>query len=814
MKRKLLTASAVTSYIFTVIYALVTAAFYSVSEKIYVLFLVLMVVSICLGLYNESLKKELIKNENKLSKRDNIILIVLTVLSVINFPACIFNLLALTYNKEDKYVQVINPNYKEEVEKKEKSIFKSTPFILTTIALVGIIGFSVIGNRVETLNGTVTVTDHKLTKKETDEYNRNQPLNGTSYTIDDPEVSVAYTVYRPDDATSTNPYPVVFVVPGFTRTKATMSQYAVELARRGSVVFTIDPGSQGATTHGGYEADENGEYILDADGNKVQNSYSVARSGMGYLLQYVYNNVETFDYIDRDAIGLVGHSAGGGDAAKLTADFAGDTYETSIVKALYISGYIKTSAANVFNKLRCNTAMSYAKYDEGEFRYQDENQAYEVIALRFINEVNSKTNGANGRFDTFIHDYEYGSIEDGTYRIIHNEETNHCFEMYDGKSIANTIDFFKKTLKLDTKLENDSQIWFVKEASNGLALVSAFMLILSLVCLIVNYVPFMKSLKVAGEARLAKEREIKETYSLDLYTTQTSTVKKKDMTFGKRVLLWLPTILTAIIACLDYIPLARLSMDIFPDAAGNVYTYFFPARMMNAVFLWAVVNGAIGLVVWVLTGVLENVYYIVYSKITGKENLADWGKFKGLMVKPMDLLKSLGMAVVLFFVFYGVLQVVYMTTHQDFRFMLISASPLQGRFIMTWLIYLAGFYVFYLSNSIRVNLGIAREGWKEWQVMLVGGLANSLGLVFMIIINYIPYFTQGTVFFGYYSATDLSEMWLYINMVFGLIPMMFILPIFNRIVYKKTGNVYAGALLWCMIFIMMSLSASISFIPM
>ena len=114
MKRKLLTASAVTSYIFTVIYALVTAAFYSVSEKIYVLFLVLMVASICLGLYNESLKKELIKNDNKLSKRDNIILIVLTVLSVINFPACIFNLLALTYNKEDKYLMVVNPEYREE----------------------------------------------------------------------------------------------------------------------------------------------------------------------------------------------------------------------------------------------------------------------------------------------------------------------------------------------------------------------------------------------------------------------------------------------------------------------------------------------------------------------------------------------------------------------------------------------------------------------------------------------------------------------------------------------------------------------------
>ena len=813
MKKKLLTTSSVISYIFTFIYAFITALFFSVNESIYWLFLVFMLISICIGLYNQTLKHELRENNNEFTKKGKITLIVLTCISIINFPACIFNLLALTHKLEDKYVVSVNPNYQEPV-KKERPILKSAPFILTIIALVCIVIFGVVGNVVETVGGTVEVKDHTLTKEDTDEYNRNQPLNGTSYTIDDPSVSIAYTVYRPKEATSTNPYPVVFVVPGFTRTKATMSQYAIELARRGAVVFTIDPGSQGATTYGGYEADENGDYILDKDGNKTQNSYSVARSGMGYLLQYVYNNVENFDYIDRDAIGIVGHSAGGGDAAKLTADFAGATYEESIVKALYISGYIKTSAANVFAQLRCNTAMSYAKYDEGEFRYQDENQAYEVVALRFINEVNSKTNGANGKFTEFIHDFEYGSIDEGTYRIIHNEETNHCFEMYDGKSISNTINFFRQTLKMDTDLDDTAQVWFVKETANGLSLVSAFMLVLALVCLIVKYVPFMKSLSVAGEERLASEKVLAEAYSTDPYVIATTDTPKRTMTFGKRLLFWLPMILTAIIACLDYIPLARLSMDLFPDAAGNVYTYYFPARMMNAVFLWAVVNGAVGLLVWVLTTVGENVFYIIYSKITGKECKADWSKFKGLKVKPMDLLKSLGLAIMLFLVFYGVLQIVYMTTHQDFRFMLISASPLQGRFIVTWLIYLAGFYVFYLSNSIRVNLGIAREGFKEWQVMLIGGLANSLGLAFILIINYFPYFSTGTVFYGFYSATDLSEMWLYINMIFGLIPMMFILPIFNRIVYKKTGNVYAGALLWCMIFIMMSLSASISFIPM
>ena len=51
-------------------------------------------------------------------------------------------------------------------------------------------------------------------------------------------------------------------------------------------------------------------------------------------------------------------------------------------------------------------------------------------------------------------------------------------------------------------------------------------------------------------------------------------------------------------------------------------------------------------------------------------------------------------------------------------------------------------------------------------------------------------------------------------MVFALVVMMFLLPIFNRIFYKLTGNVWTGALACCMIFIMMTISASVSYIPM
>ena len=813
MKHKYLRTASVFSYIASALYGVITSLFFSLSMNIFWMFLIFGLICLLIGLYSESIIYRLDDN-NALIKKDFIALIVITCLSIISPLSFLFNVLTLC-NKKDSLTKVIyNDEYVEPV-KKERKWYQKSCFIVLIVALSGITISSISGHLFETSGGSVIVKDGSISKKESDAYIKGNPLNGVSYTIDDPSVSISYTLYKPKKAASSNPFPVVFVVPGFTRTKATMSQYAIELSRRGNVVFTIDPGSQGSTTYGGYEIDETtGEYVLDSNGNKIQNSYSVARSGLGYLLSYVYNNIDDFDYIDRDRIGVIGHSAGGGDACKLAADFAGETYEQSIIKALYISGYIKTSAANVFYKLRCNAVLSYAKYDEGSFRYQDENQAYEVIALRFINEVNSKSSSANGTFDSFIQDFDYGDFSKGTYRIIHHSEINHCFEMYYPESLTEASNFFRRALNGSTNLKDSSQIWLGKELSNGFALVFAFMMIISLTSVVIEFVPFMKSLKKEVELHKEDEKDQAILYSNSAKIRRKSTSKRIDKGFGKRLLFWLPMVLTAIIACLDFIPIARLSMDVFVDAAGNIYTFYFPSRMMNAVFLWALVNGTIGIVIWVLIPLLENLYYFIMHKFFKKENKVDWSKFKLLKVNPINLLKSLGFAIVLFFVFYGVLQLIYVLTHQDFRFMLISASPLNARFIVTWLIYIGGFFIFYFSNSIRVNLSIAREGFKEWQVMLIGALANSIGLIFILVINYFVYFKTGTVYYGYYSSSDTNEMWLYVNMVFPLIVMMGILPIFNRLSYKKFGNVYAGAALWCFIFIMMSLSASISFIPM
>ncbi|MCQ3035735.1 MAG: hypothetical protein MJ248_05955 [Bacilli bacterium] len=790
MKSKYLRLASIFEYVAAGIYAVITALFYSVSEKIFILFLILGVLSLCLGLYTESLIQKARKNQcNKIE------MIVVTVLSTLGVVSLVFMVLALLDKKEEQPL-VIDEVVKEP---KTKKWYQKTCFIVAVASLAGIVATSVSGHLVETSGGAVVVKDGRLGKAESDAYIAGKPKLASTQTTDfalkDPTVSYSYTCYRPKNASDSNKLPVVFICPGFTRTKATMTQYAVEFSRRGAVAFTIDPGSQGSSTYAGY--------TTNSDGTKTQNGYASNYSGMGTLLSYVYNNTDEFNFIDRDKIGIIGHSAGGGDSTKLTAELSGATYEESIIKSIFISGYIKNSAINAFSKLRCNAVLSYGKYDEGSYRYQDEIESFEVAAATFIAKCYGNEN-SSVTANNFEIDHEYGDMANGTYRLVLHEDMNHCFDMYSPKAIKSATNFFRRTLSFNTSIKDGNQTWFGKEISNGLGLAFGFSLTIALLGVVVEFVPFMKSLKVAAAKR--EEDEKAAAYKYDVKRGE----ERVDRGIAKRLLFWLPMVLTAIIACLDFIPCARLGMDVFADAEGNIFTTNFPARMMNAVYLWALINGSIGILIWVLTTVGENLVYI----LMGKKDKVDWSKFKSLGCKPLDLLKSLGLALVLYGVFYGIIQLSYMSLHQDFRFMLISAAPLNKRMFLTCLMYIPGFYIFYFSNSLRVNLGIAREGFKEWQVLLIGALANSLGLVFILVINYWVYFKTGTVFYGAYSATDSSDMWLYVNMVFGLIVMMFILPIFNRLAYKKTGNIYSGALLWCMIFIMMSISASISHLPM
>ncbi len=799
-KAKLLKAAAICSYVFTALWFVVAACFFALSNNLYWMFAVFALITLYDGFVIMSIRDNM--NSVEFNEKQNITLLVCGILCVLSPVSLVLCEIAYLGKFEDKIVsdKIATATKAETTTETTKKVFFRKPsFIVMCCALVAIFLFSFAAMCFETSGFSVSVSDFTLTREMTLSYNEGK-IHGKQYVIGeetdvDGNVSVgsyAVTMYVPNTATEENPAPVVFVLPGFTRTKATMAQYCIELSRRGAVVFTLDPGAQGSTT---------------------ANSTAGA-NGVEYLVQYVYNNSDDFKFCDKNRFGAIGHSAGGGNVITLAADMAGDSYQNSIIKAVYNSGYIKISAANKFAKLNCNAAMSYAYYDEGAFRYQTDTTAVEVISKRFINEVA----GSAEKYDTVEWDKDYGDMTNGTYRVVHRELINHCFEMYDALSIANTIDFFNRSLAMGSGLSNDSQIWFGKEFFNGLSLAAAFTFILALCGVLMN-TPFFATLKNGGKAKAAEGAGA----GAEVAAVQTEVqplVTPVSNSIAHKVILWSTMILTAIIACLDYIPLANLSIEVFPVSnLASVFTYVFPARMINAILLWALINGAIGLVIFFATTALENLYEYIVFKAKGTTPHYDWSKFEAIKIRGngwknvlFNVLKTLLLPVIFFGSFYFLVQLTYWCFHQDFRFMLVSAAPLNARMFVSMLEYAPIIFVFYISNSIRVNCSIGREGWKEWKVMLVGALANSLGLAFILLINYVCYFVTGTPFYGYWGNNN--EVWLFVNMVFGLVVMMFLLPIFNRIFYKQTGNVWVGAITCCLIFIMMTISASVSYIPL
>ena len=809
LKKKLLKAASVCSYAFTALWFVVAACFFALSDALYWMFAVFALVSLYSGFVVTSVREK--AESVTLAKKENIKLLVCWILSIVCPPAFVLNGLAYFRNKEDEIVTVrrnveaeasaqeepaLNVSQKPKTNK-VKAFCKKKRFITTCVSLGLIFIFGFCGMLFETSGFSVEVKDFTLTREMTEKYGKEE-----DFVITD-EAEYSATMYKPKTATEENPAAVVFVLPGFTRTKATMAQYCIELSRRGFVVFCMDPGAQGGTT----------APVKDED------NYSSTKgaNGVEYLVQYVYNNTDDYNFCDKTRFGAVGHSAGGGNVCTLASDMAGKNYEESIIKSVYISGYIKSSSIAKYKDLRCNAAMSYAYYDEGAFRYRtDADEPLEVAGLKFINNVNGENTNS---YSELSYDYGYGDMSDGTYRVVHRENTNHCFEMYDKTSIANTVKFFDESLDMNSGLDGFSQVWFGKEFFNGLALASAFTFVIALCAVLMN-IPFFATIK--NSKKKAAANADTEPAMVQVEGAKPAVISgRAHKTVAHKVIFWSCIILTAIIACLDYIPLANLSIEIFPvHNKANVFTFMFPARMVNAILLWAAINGAIGLVIFFGTTLLENLYEYSVYKIKGVQPEYDWNKFKAIKIGGnkwynvlFNVLKAILLALICFGAFYFLVQISYWCFHQDFRFMLISAAPLNARMFVTALEYMPIIFVFYISNSIRVNCSIGREGWKEWKVMLVSALANSVGLAFILLINYVCYFTTGTPFYGYWGANN-NEVWLFINMVFGLVVMMFILPIFNRLFYKITGNVWTGAIACCMIFVMMTISASVSYIPM
>ena len=565
---------------------------------------------------------------------------------------------------------------------------------------------------------------------------------------------LVYDLYKPTIATAENQVPFVVVVPGFQRSKEALSNIALELSRRGFAIALIDPYAQGMSS------------------SSVSRMAATTQGyGMFALVDYAYES--NFSFVNKNLIASTGHSMGGNAAIRGANYFGKQALKSgtrSKLHSVYVSGYVLTLREDILSDSKSNMGVSYALYDEGAFRnelkgWDAANMKLAPESLRVVNGVLPK----NERIKEVELGKYYGDKSNNTLRVIFNEELLHPFQPYNKEATANQIEYFEKVLGSPIKINSRNQIWQIKEFLTLLNLIVSLLMLIPIARFFLQLNFFKEIVKNVPSALPKQSQQGKFNFWVIFFTS-------------------------ALIACISFIPMVDVAKVLFVESTNRELTWFFPQRMNNSVMLWAAFNGTIGLCIFYSS-------YQLFGRYHGVK-IDSWG----IRINRSESIKTVLLGLIIFISYYAILFAMYYFFHVDYRFWFMGVRVFQPEMLIVLAMYFPLFFIFFFSNSLRVNGGMRFENQPEWQSKLIAGFANSLGLILIIIIQYVTYATSGTVFW--------TTNWLSVNLLFGIVPMMFILPYFNRLFFQLTGRLYLGPIVTCLIFIMILSTNTVVYLPL
>jgi pimeloyl-ACP methyl ester carboxylesterase len=336
-------------------------------------------------------------------------------------------------------------------------------------------------------------------------------------------------LYIPANATPQIPAPGILAVHGYINSRETQDGFAIEFARRGYVVLALDQ-----TGHG------------YSDPPAFANGFG-GPDGLAYL--------RSLEFVDKNNIGLEGHSMGGWTVLA-AATAAPNDYKSMVLEG---SSTGKPFAAEGTPSWPRNVALVFAQYEEfstlmwGVDLARDVTQSPKLWALF----------GTQGPVEP---GKVYGDIAQGTARVLFTPAITHPAEHISHEAIGYSLDWFAKTLQGGTPRPVDDQIWFRKEIGTLIALIG-------FVALLIGAFDALLEAPMYSRLRLPEIAD--------------GTMPEHSAASGRR---WTTAfILSAFIPALTYYPAFALGGTFLKPSA------FLPQGITNQILAWAVINGLITL---------------------------------------------------------------------------------------------------------------------------------------------------------------------------------------------------------------------------
>jgi pimeloyl-ACP methyl ester carboxylesterase len=343
-------------------------------------------------------------------------------------------------------------------------------------------------------------------------------------------VVMSALLYQPANATAKTPAPGILAVHGYINSRETQDGFAIEFARRGYVVLALDQRGHGYS---------DGPAFADGFGGPA---------GLAYL--------RGLDIVDKDNIGLEGHSMGGWTvlAAAITSP---NDYKSMVLAGSSVG---KPFAAEGSPSWPRNIALIEGQYDEFSKLMWDVDKAADVGQ-------SPKLQALFGTDKPVEVGKLYGTMAAGDARLLYQPAISHTGEHFTNVSIGDAIDWFAQTLKGGAELPASDQIWYWKELGTLISLVGFVIFLLGAFEVTLTLPAFASLAHDPTPARLERGRGW-----------------------------WIAFVLAALLPAITYFPLAAVGYaELTPSS-------FMPQHITNCIVLWALGTAAITLILFLFTG--------------------------------------------------------------------------------------------------------------------------------------------------------------------------------------------------------------------
>jgi pimeloyl-ACP methyl ester carboxylesterase len=533
-------------------------------------------------------------------------------------------------------------------------------------------------------------------------------------------------LYEPKGVTAKNPAPGILAIHGYINTRETQDGFAIEFARRGYVVLALDQTGHGYSDPPAFE------------------NFFGGPDGLRYL--------RSLDIVDKDNIGLEGHSMGGWSSV-FAAKAVPDGY-----KAVVLVGSGTGSITSTFPR---NMGVVLGEWDEFSQAMWGTPVAKDAVKGALLKKAfNTSEDVVVGKL--------YGSVADGTARKFYQPRSTHPGEHISTAAIGDAIDWFQATLQGGKPLPPSDQIWFWKEIGNLIAVIGMVLLFFPVGSLFLR-ANFFKGLDEAP----AKPKS------------------------AKGIAWWISAIIIVVLAPLTYFTFKEYATK-YKIAPNQI----FPQSITAQVLVWLLLVGLIAVALFLI-------WHFAFNR-KAKATASDYGLTWGKNLDWTKIGKSFLLAFLVAFAGYLTLVFSAWLFTVDFRYWLFAVKPMSPIQFRMFLSYLIPFIVYFIILGLVLN-GQLRPTRKGMEMSLGSEMAINVGLLVLgfiglIAFQYIPLLMGGTL--------ALRSEILFSIILFQFLPIMTIVALAYTYFYRKTGHIYVGAFLCAMLVTWIIVASQATFIAL